>query len=49
MYHQQLSYCIIQYVEKDPDTAITVLQGLIKYWPWACSSKQVRPPLSRLD
>jgi serine/threonine-protein phosphatase 2A regulatory subunit B' len=41
LYHQQLSYCIIQYVEKDPDTAITVLNGLVKFWPWSCSSKQV--------
>lgn len=41
IYHQQLSYCIIQYVEKDPETAITILQGLVKYWPWSCSSKQV--------
>lgn len=41
LYHQQLSYCIIQYVEKDPDTAVTVLQGLVRFWPWSCSSKQV--------
>lgn len=41
MYHQQLSYCITQYVEKDPDTAIPVIQGIIKFWPWSCSSKQV--------
>ena len=41
LYHQQLSYCIIQYVEKDPDTAIIVLNGLIRYWPWSCSNKQV--------
>jgi len=41
LYHQQLSYCITQYVEKDPDTAITIVKGLIKFWPWACSAKQV--------
>lgn len=41
LYHQQLSYCITQYVEKDPDTAVPILQGLINYWPWVCSSKQV--------
>jgi len=40
-YHQQLSYCITQYVEKDPDTSIPILNGLIKYWPWSCSPKQV--------
>ena len=35
LYHQQLSYCIIQYVEKDADTAVTVLQvgcGLCVGW-----------------
>jgi len=41
LYHQQLSYCIIQFVEKDPDTAIPILNGLIRYWPWSSSAKQV--------
>ncbi|GMF64787.1 unnamed protein product [Phytophthora lilii] len=41
MYHQQLSYCITQYVEKDPETAVPIIQGIIKFWPWSCSSKQV--------
>jgi len=41
LYHQQLSYCIIQYVEKDADTATPILSGFFKCWPWSCSSKQV--------
>lgn len=41
LYHQQLSYCIIQYIEKDPSTAIQILEGLFKYWPWSSSTKQV--------
>jgi serine/threonine-protein phosphatase 2A regulatory subunit B' len=41
LYHQQLSYCVIQYVEKDPETAITVIRGLISMWPWSDSQKQV--------
>lgn len=41
VYHQQLSYCIVQYIEKDPSTAVEIMQGLIKYWPWSSSSKQV--------
>jgi len=41
MYHQQLSYCIIQYVEKDADTATPILNGFFKCWPWSSSSKQV--------
>jgi len=41
LYHQQLSYCVIQFVEKDPDTAVPILRGLIRYWPWSSSAKQV--------
>lgn len=41
LYHQQLSYCITQYVEKDVETSITVLNGLMHFWPWSCSQKQV--------
>jgi len=41
MYHPQLSYCISQYVEKDPDTMVPVIHGLVRYWPWTCSQKQV--------
>ena len=29
----------VQYVEKDPDTSITIVQGLVKFWPWANSTK----------
>ena len=41
LYHPQLSYCITQYVEKDPDTLVPILQGLVRFWPWANASKQV--------
>jgi serine/threonine-protein phosphatase 2A regulatory subunit B' len=41
LYHQQLSYCIIQYVEKDADTATPILNGFFKCWPWSNSGKQV--------
>ncbi|KAE8734525.1 Serine/threonine protein phosphatase 2A 59 kDa regulatory subunit B' zeta isoform [Hibiscus syriacus] len=41
MYHQQLSYCITQFVEKDCKLADTVVQGLLKYWPIINSSKEV--------
>jgi len=41
LYHQQLRYCIIQYIEKDADTVILILNGVFKYWPWSCSEKQV--------
>ncbi|XP_042479011.1 serine/threonine protein phosphatase 2A 59 kDa regulatory subunit B' zeta isoform-like isoform X2 [Macadamia integrifolia] len=40
-YHQQLSYCITQFVEKDVKLADTVIRGLLKYWPITNSSKGV--------
>ncbi|CAI5528845.1 unnamed protein product [Closterium sp. Naga37s-1] len=33
MYHQQLSYCITLFVEKDPNLADSVLLGLLEFWP----------------
>ncbi|KAG0502574.1 hypothetical protein HPP92_002646 [Vanilla planifolia] len=41
LYHQQLSYCITQFVEKDNKLADTVIRGLLKYWPVTNSSKEV--------
>lgn len=41
MYHQQLSYCITQFVEKDCKLADTIIRGLIRYWPVTNSTKEV--------
>ncbi|XP_060187983.1 serine/threonine protein phosphatase 2A 57 kDa regulatory subunit B' theta isoform-like [Lycium barbarum] len=41
IYHQQLSYCITQFLEKDCKLADTVVRGLLKYWPITNSSKEV--------
>ncbi|XP_057429553.1 serine/threonine protein phosphatase 2A 57 kDa regulatory subunit B' theta isoform-like [Lotus japonicus] len=41
MYHQQLSYCISQFVEKDCKLADTIIRGLLKYWPITNSIKEV--------
>jgi serine/threonine-protein phosphatase 2A regulatory subunit B' len=41
MYHQQLLYCVTQFVEKDPRLADPVLKGLLKYWPVTNSQKEV--------
>ncbi|KAI3465614.1 hypothetical protein Pfo_022277 [Paulownia fortunei] len=41
MYHQQLSYCIIQFVEKDFKLADAVIRGILRYWPVTNSSKEV--------
>lgn len=40
-YHSQLSYCIMQFVEKDYRLADTVIRGLLKYWPATNSHKEV--------
>ncbi|XP_058110436.1 serine/threonine protein phosphatase 2A 57 kDa regulatory subunit B' beta isoform-like [Magnolia sinica] len=41
IYHQQLSYCITQFVEKDYKLAEMVIRGLLKYWPVTNCQKEV--------
>lgn len=41
IYFQQLSYCINQFIEKDPKLASTVIRGLLKYWPITSTQKEV--------
>lgn len=41
VYHQQLAYCITQFVEKDYKLADTVIRGLLKYWPVTNCQKEV--------
>ncbi|CDY67412.1 BnaCnng54820D [Brassica napus] len=41
VYHQQLAYCVVQFVEKDYRLADTVIRGLLKYWPVTNCSKEV--------
>ncbi|KAI8471600.1 MAG: protein phosphatase 2A regulatory B subunit [Monoraphidium minutum] len=41
MYHQQLAYCVTQFVEKDPKLAEPVLRQLLKFWPVTNSQKEV--------
>ncbi|KAJ7970463.1 Serine/threonine protein phosphatase 2A regulatory subunit [Quillaja saponaria] len=40
-YHQQLAYCITQFVEKDYRLADIVIRGLLKYWPVTNCQKEV--------
>nr|GMC48848.1 serine/threonine protein phosphatase 2A 57 kDa regulatory subunit B' beta isoform-like [Ipomoea batatas] len=40
-YHQQLSYCIVQFVDKDYKLADVVIRGLLKYWPVTNCQKEV--------
>ncbi|XVF47928.1 hypothetical protein PTKIN_Ptkin03bG0149100 [Pterospermum kingtungense] len=41
VYFQQLSYCVTQFIEKDPKLSSTVIRGLLKYWPITNSQKEV--------
>ncbi|KAL6221764.1 hypothetical protein ACLB2K_005159 [Fragaria x ananassa] len=41
IYHQQLTYCVVQFIEKDPKLASTVIKGLLKYWPVTNSQKEL--------
>merc|ERR1712048_1551013 len=40
-FHQQLSYCMAQYVEKDPRLAYEIITSMLRYWPMSITSKQV--------
>mmetsp|Transcript_75482 Transcript_75482/g.213525 ORF Transcript_75482/g.213525 Transcript_75482/m.213525 type:complete len:470 (-) Transcript_75482:101-1510(-) len=40
-FHQQLSYCMAQYVEKDPRLAYDIITAMLRYWPVSITSKQV--------
>ncbi|TEB35853.1 protein phosphatase 2A regulatory B subunit [Coprinellus micaceus] len=41
LYHPQLAYCVVQFLEKDPTLAEEVMMGLLKYWPKVNSPKEV--------
>eukprot|EP00123_Amoebidium_parasiticum_P016977 comp23667_c0_seq1/m.40462 comp23667_c0_seq1/g.40462 ORF comp23667_c0_seq1/g.40462 comp23667_c0_seq1/m.40462 type:complete len:576 (-) comp23667_c0_seq1:330-2057(-) len=41
MYHPQLAYCVVQFLEKDPALTEPVILGLLKYWPKTNSPKEV--------
>merc|ERR1719159_1898227 len=40
-FHQQLSYCMAQYVEKDPRLAYDIITSMLRFWPVSITSKQV--------
>lgn len=41
IFHPQLSYCVQQYVSKDPTLSNTVILGLLRIWPLKNGTKQV--------
>ncbi|XP_031551005.1 serine/threonine-protein phosphatase 2A 56 kDa regulatory subunit epsilon isoform-like [Actinia tenebrosa] len=41
LYHAQLAYCIVQFLEKDATLTEQVVLGLLKFWPKTSSQKEV--------
>ncbi|XP_061424403.1 serine/threonine-protein phosphatase 2A 56 kDa regulatory subunit gamma isoform-like isoform X1 [Lethenteron reissneri] len=41
VYHPQLAYCVVQFLEKDSTLTEPVVMGLLKYWPKTHSPKEV--------
>ncbi|KDP32288.1 hypothetical protein JCGZ_13213 [Jatropha curcas] len=41
IYFQQLSYCVTQFIEKEPKLASIVIKGILKYWPITNSQKEL--------
>ncbi|KAL4303955.1 hypothetical protein GQ457_10G016300 [Hibiscus cannabinus] len=41
VYFHQLSYCVTQFIDKDPSLSNVVIRGLLKYWPITNSHKEV--------
>jgi len=40
-FNQQLSYCMAQYVEKDPRLAYDIITAMLRFWPLSITAKQV--------
>ncbi|XP_066996487.1 serine/threonine-protein phosphatase 2A 56 kDa regulatory subunit delta isoform isoform X3 [Anabrus simplex] len=41
VYHPQLAYCVVQFLEKDPLLTEPVIKSLLKFWPKTHSPKEV--------
>ncbi|PNJ26290.1 PPP2R5C isoform 11, partial [Pongo abelii] len=41
VYHPQLAYCVVQFLEKDSTLTEPVVMALLKYWPKTHSPKEV--------
>lgn len=41
VYHPQLAYCVVQFLEKDPSLTEPVIITLLKLWPKVHSPKEV--------
>lgn len=41
LYHSHLTYCVVQFLEKDPTLTEEVIHGLLRYWPKTSSPKEI--------
>uniref|UniRef100_A0A8C9SWI4 Serine/threonine protein phosphatase 2A regulatory subunit n=1 Tax=Scleropages formosus TaxID=113540 RepID=A0A8C9SWI4_SCLFO len=41
VFHAQLAYCIVQFMEKDATVTEYIIRGMLKYWPRTCTQKEV--------
>ncbi|KAJ2160119.1 serine/threonine-protein phosphatase 2A 56 kDa regulatory subunit delta isoform [Coemansia sp. RSA 552] len=41
LYYAQLAYCTVQFLEKEPTLADTIIRSLLRYWPKVNSPKEV--------
>jgi len=41
VFHPQLSYCVTQFLEKDPSLAPGIIKAVLKYWPVTSSKKEL--------
>lgn len=41
LYHPQLAYCVVQFLEKDPLLTEEVIMGLLRFWPKINSPKEI--------
>ncbi|XP_048083318.1 serine/threonine-protein phosphatase 2A 56 kDa regulatory subunit beta isoform-like isoform X1 [Alosa alosa] len=41
VFHAQLAYCVVQFMEKDATVTEYITEGLLKFWPKTCTQKEV--------
>ncbi|XP_053687334.1 serine/threonine-protein phosphatase 2A 56 kDa regulatory subunit epsilon isoform-like [Sabethes cyaneus] len=41
LFHEQLTNCVVQFLEKDPALTEPVIHRLLQFWPKTCSRKEV--------
>lgn len=49
VYHPQLAYCVVQFLEKDASLTEPVINSLLRYWPKTHSPKEVNMHLNSYE